>query len=31
MDLGGGGGPLIFEEVVQQRESPDFRSVEVGI
>ena len=27
----GGGGPLTFRRVVQRRESPDFRSSEVGI
>ena len=28
---GGGGGTLTFRRVVEKRESPDFRSLEVGI
>ena len=28
---GGGGGSLTFRRIVQRRESPDFRSLEVGI
>ena len=28
---GEGGGPLTFRRVVQRRQSPDFRSPEVGI
>ena len=29
--LGGRGGTLTFRRVVEKRESPDFRSLEVGI
>ena len=28
---GGGGVPLTFRRIVEKRESPDFRSLEVGI
>ena len=28
---GGGGGPLTFRKVVEKKEYPDFRSLEVGI
>ena len=27
----GGGGPLTFRKVVEKKEYPDFRSLEVGI
>ena len=29
--FGGGGGPLTFRKVVEKKEYPDFRSLEVGI